>query len=181
MASRSYRYSFPCSGIVKNSSIWFAALPMHQQSAILNGIEWRFAYFLNRVTLSVLTKVTIGMGDDIHSSNAWARVVSCGFISVYIFLIIVVSALKRVWGHLCFFPVVLFVFRYNQQQEAQDKYHPCTRIVWHKADGEDTINDQHAISQEEKRAQKGVFLCFSTQHMYDAPPNISMAPHIRLK
>lgn len=64
--------------------------------------------------------------------------------------------------------IVLFVFRYNQQQDAQDKYHPRTRIVWHKANGEETIHDQHAISQEESRAQEGMLIRFSTQHMYDA-------------
>ena len=40
--------------------------------------------------------------------------------------------------------------------------------MWHKANGEDTIHDQHAISQEESRAQEGMLLCFSTQHIYDA-------------
>ena len=35
----------------------------------------------SRVTSKVFVSVTIGIGDFIHSSNAWLRMVSCGFIS----------------------------------------------------------------------------------------------------
>ena len=44
------------------------------------------------LTSSVFTSVTIGIGDDIQSSKAVARVVSCGLISV---LIILMGIYKR--------------------------------------------------------------------------------------
>ena len=46
------------------------------------------------LTLNVLVSVTIGMGDVIQSSKAWARDVFCGSISLFIFLVAVLSKPK---------------------------------------------------------------------------------------
>ena len=59
---------------------------MHQHISILNLIPLRELTFRNRVTSSVLNNVTIGIGALIHASNAKARVVSLGSISLIISL-----------------------------------------------------------------------------------------------
>ena len=58
-----------------------AARPMHQHISMLNFSPFRLLMRTSRVTSSVRKNVTIGMGAFIHISNAYARVVSLGFIS----------------------------------------------------------------------------------------------------
>jgi hypothetical protein len=64
-----------------------AALPMHQQSSMLNFSPRRRLTLQSRVTSKVFVSVTIGMGDFIHSSKAVARLVSLGLTSCFILII----------------------------------------------------------------------------------------------
>ena len=81
IAILSYWNNLPCSGSIKNSSIWLAVLPMHQQSSELNDIFIFLLCFTMLLTSKVLVIVTIGIGELIHISNADARLVSFGSIS----------------------------------------------------------------------------------------------------
>ena len=54
---------------------------MHQHISMLNFKPFFRAIFTRRLTSSVFTSVTIGIGDVIHSLNATALFVSSGFIS----------------------------------------------------------------------------------------------------
>lgn len=118
MAKRSKQYSFPCSGIMKNSEIVLAALPIHQHRSML---KLSFDFLLNltsRLTSIVFTKVTIGIGEDIHSSNASARLVSCGLTSFFIsssykpycVCYVLVILFCTVWSQQClFYPIYAIV------------------------------------------------------------------------
>jgi len=67
-----------------------AACPIHQQSNMLNFIPRLRPILHSRVTSKVFVSVTIGIGDFIHSSNAIARLVSCGLISCFILLHLII-------------------------------------------------------------------------------------------
>ncbi len=69
-----------------------AALPTHQHKSILNFSPRRRLALHSRVTSKVFVSVTIGMGEFIHNLNAFARVVSLGSSSFFIFLGHVVCA-----------------------------------------------------------------------------------------
>ena len=65
-----------------------AALPMHQHISMFSFMPVLRLTFTNRVMSNVFTNVTIGIGDFIHISKAYARVDSWGIISVFIFLML---------------------------------------------------------------------------------------------
>ena len=70
-----------------------AALPMHQHISILNFIPDFLLILTRRLTSKILKNVTIGIGAFIQSSNAYARVVSLGFISLIVLNFIFLSFL----------------------------------------------------------------------------------------
>jgi hypothetical protein len=49
---------------------------MHQHISMVNFMPLFLLTFTKRLTSSVFTNVTIGMGDDIHKRNASARPLS---------------------------------------------------------------------------------------------------------
>ena len=61
-----------------------AAQPIAQHKTILNFHPLFLLIFKIRETSNVLVRVTIGIGDDIHNSNAAALEVSLAFISFFI-------------------------------------------------------------------------------------------------
>ena len=82
----------------QNSFILDAALPMHQQSSILNFIPRCRLTLQSLVTSKVLVNVTIGMGDFVHSSKAMALLVSLGLISCFILLFVFDCKVTNSWG-----------------------------------------------------------------------------------
>lgn len=56
---------------------------MHQHISDVNFMPLFFLIFSKWLTFSVFTKVTIGIGDDIHREKASARLLSWGKISVF--------------------------------------------------------------------------------------------------
>ena len=72
------------SGRSKSSLVFEAARPIAQHKIILNFHPLFLLVFKIRETSNVLVRVTIGIGDDIHNSNAAALEVSLGFISFFI-------------------------------------------------------------------------------------------------
>ena len=72
------------SGRSKSSLVFEAARPIAQHKIILNFHPLFLLVFKIRETSNVLVRVTIGIGDDIHNSNASALGVSLGFTSFFI-------------------------------------------------------------------------------------------------